>query len=52
MRLRGLLIMLWMVAFSLQAVAQTDYRPGTDGLSPNAERGEVVGLVFCQYTIS
>ena len=27
MRLRGLLIMLWMVAFSLQAVAQTDYRP-------------------------
>ena len=27
MRLRGLLIMLWMVAFSLQTVAQTDYRP-------------------------
>ena len=27
MRLRGLLIMLWMVAFSLPTVAQTDYRP-------------------------
>ena len=45
MRLRGLLIMLWMVAFSLQAVAQTDYRP-------MLKEGKVWNMYYSNYSRS
>ena len=45
MRLRGLLIMLWMVAFSLQTVAQTDYRP-------LLKEGKVWNMYYSNYSRS
>ena len=45
MRLRGLLIMLWMVAFSLPTVAQTDYRP-------LLKEGKVWNMYYSNYSRS